>query len=422
MEDLDFKKEFKKNQKGGTGEAKRDLAGDVAALANTAGGIIVLGVDEDALGRAAAAPGVDVTDGEAVRMRQVVAANIAPMPTIYIKKVLDSGPVTGPGFFVIAVPPSPMAPHAVLINDGKGLRYPRRNGASIRYLSEPEVATAYRSRDLEVVRQSTRTAAVAEDAIPRLIREEPWLLLTLVPDIAGYAPITSVAFEEFKASIVGSDAMALAGAGVTYVRAQVGRRSYIADDTNPPRAAHARWTRMQVYSDGSGSFALRLHDTNRTALGLSNVPDDSEPPLIVNDEWLAVGLLSGLLRLGQHARDRAATSGNALLRFELVMPESGRAVELGWSRSFGGSRPSTATLGRPFIAEAAVEIDAIATAGPDLVAASARVGSEIVQAFGFAELLQFTVDGRIPFSYWDRNGWRVVLSRWAKEHGVTIVE
>ena len=38
-------------------------AGDVAALANTAGGVIVLGVAEDDQARTVDAPGVQVTDG-----------------------------------------------------------------------------------------------------------------------------------------------------------------------------------------------------------------------------------------------------------------------------------------------------------------------------------------------------------------------
>jgi len=318
-----------------------------------------------------------------------------------------------------------MAPHAVLINEGKGLRYPRRNGASIRYLSEPEVAAAYRARDLTVVQQSTRAAAIAAEAIPWLSREEPWLLLTLVPDVPGDAPITGATFEEFRSSIIESDAIVFPDAGLSYYRAQVGRRSFIADDASQTRAAHAHRTRLQVYSDGSGSYALRLHDTSRTALGLDIAVAEADKPLVVNDGWLAVGVLSGLLRLGLHAGDRAATSGNGLLRLDLVMPSDGRNMELGWTRGFGGfenSRSSTAAPGQPFVVEVPVELDTIATEGPDLVTATAHIGSEIVQAFGFAELLQFTTDGQIPLKYWaqDRGG-RNSLTIWANKHAIEIV-
>jgi predicted HTH transcriptional regulator len=137
---------------------KRALAGDVAVLANTAGGVIVLGVAEDDHARVKAAPGVDLSDAEVSRMRQVVASLVAPMPVFDVFTVPDTArgttPSTNRGFIVIAVPRSPNAPHAVLVNEA--LRYPRRNGATSRYLSEPEVAAAYRDRVAGIQRQAER--------------------------------------------------------------------------------------------------------------------------------------------------------------------------------------------------------------------------------------------------------------------------
>lgn len=49
--DLDFKRDLYER----TDQKRRDLAGDVAAMANSAGGVIILGVDDDD-GRANAAP------------------------------------------------------------------------------------------------------------------------------------------------------------------------------------------------------------------------------------------------------------------------------------------------------------------------------------------------------------------------------
>jgi predicted HTH transcriptional regulator len=55
--------EFKGELYGGNDRAKRDLAGDVAALANTAGGVLLLGVTEDDQARATELPGVGVGGG-----------------------------------------------------------------------------------------------------------------------------------------------------------------------------------------------------------------------------------------------------------------------------------------------------------------------------------------------------------------------
>jgi hypothetical protein len=70
-----------------------------------------------------------------------VAELVHPTP------VLDTVPVEDPlqpgnGFMLIAVPRSLMAPHAVKVDVGPG--YPRRYGTTTTYLSEAQVASAYR--------------------------------------------------------------------------------------------------------------------------------------------------------------------------------------------------------------------------------------------------------------------------------------
>jgi hypothetical protein len=182
--DLDFKRDLYER----TDQKRRDLAGDVAAMANSAGGVIILGVDDED-GRAAAAPGVPLTDEETRRMHQVVASLVAPMPTIEINVVSQHGSNTS-GFYIIAVPRSRSAPHAVLVNDA--LRFPRRNGTTTRYLSEPEVALAYRDRQAGAADQRHRLDQICDDATRRVNHDDnPWLLVALIPDLAGDMGISS---------------------------------------------------------------------------------------------------------------------------------------------------------------------------------------------------------------------------------------
>jgi hypothetical protein len=75
--DLDFKGELY----GNADKDRRACAGDLAAMANTAGGVVVLGITEDSQARAVAAPGVALSDGEIGRMRQIVASLVFPLPT-----------------------------------------------------------------------------------------------------------------------------------------------------------------------------------------------------------------------------------------------------------------------------------------------------------------------------------------------------
>ncbi|MGH3908737.1 MAG: AlbA family DNA-binding domain-containing protein [Pseudonocardiaceae bacterium] len=69
-----FDLDFKVDHYGSSDSKRRELAGDVAAMANTAGGVVIIGVQEDDQARAISTPGVVVTDAEVARIRQVVAA------------------------------------------------------------------------------------------------------------------------------------------------------------------------------------------------------------------------------------------------------------------------------------------------------------------------------------------------------------
>lgn len=69
---------------------RRVLAGDVAALANTAGSVILLGVQEDDQARATAAPSVEITDAEVARIRQVIASLVAPIPMFDVLTMPDT--------------------------------------------------------------------------------------------------------------------------------------------------------------------------------------------------------------------------------------------------------------------------------------------------------------------------------------------
>ena len=323
--DLDFKLTWY-----GRGDSdRRALAGDVAALANTAGGVIVIGVDEDDQAGATAAPGVEVTDSEVSRIRQVVASFVAPLPVFDLISVMDptcstdaavpqgGDPPPPLGFLLIAIPRSTNAPHAVLVNDA--LRYPRRNGATIRYLSEPEVAAAYRDRIAGVETQAQRVLDVERQALARLDRsQEPWLLVTLTPDLPGDTVLTASAFNEFQRTVMGSQT-AIVRAGVTYQRASVGRRRLLADGTMDPAVSSARYASLELHTDGAGAYGLQLYDMTSSRRLEAAAPDARGQ--IVDDESIVVATISGLLTLAQNARDRAAAGGNAILRVTLI-PES----------------------------------------------------------------------------------------------------
>jgi hypothetical protein len=85
----EFDLDYKRSMYGSTDSDKRALRIDVAALANTAGGVIIIGVEEDDQARATAAAGVRLSDAEVGRMRQIISPGLSPMPVVDILSVPD---------------------------------------------------------------------------------------------------------------------------------------------------------------------------------------------------------------------------------------------------------------------------------------------------------------------------------------------
>jgi hypothetical protein len=410
----EFDLDFKEAHHGRGDSDRRSLAGDVAALANTAGGVIILGVAEDDHARAVAAPGVDLSDAEVARIRQVVAALTAPMPYLDILLMPDSSLGDGRGFLILAVPRSVAAPHAVLVNDA--LRYPVRNGATTRYLSEAEVATAYRRRLAGVANQEQRLAELEAIAQDSLERDDARILVALVPDLAGDMTIAPETYAAFQIRMVGTP-ITIVPTFATVGRTGVGQRCFLADDA-AQRGAPARTGAMRFATDGSGTFAHRLHHISNGQQGRRGLGEGDTR--LVWDELLVLAVLSGLHRLGHHARDQAAAGGHASVR--VTLDPRDRSTEIGHTRHYGVAESrSTRAIDRPVQSDpVSVPLDTLATPGPDLMAITAALSNEIAQAFGVIDLGQIDAAGAVQPNYWS-NAWRTSLVEWSLSNDVPVL-
>jgi hypothetical protein len=405
--DLDFKAQIY----GRSDAEKRDLAGDVAALANTAGGVIVIGVTEDDHARAASAPGIEVSDAEVARVRQVVASGVSPMPAFDVFIVLDD-PDSGHGFMLIAVPQSVLAPHAVLINNA--LRFPTRNGATTRHLSEPEVAAAYRSRLARAAQRTDRLEQVETELTRRLDRSAaPWIAVALVPELPGDFTISRASYAEFETAIRAVPVVPLDGGGLSFRRVDVGHQRLRADDSIRADDPEPWSAATDVHTDGAGAVALRLHDIRRDVQ-----PSDPQTDTL-SDEGLSAAILWALQFLAQHARDRAHASGTAALRATVLPSTVVQHTTLGhWRGGFASTIGRAVTSVPP--AATYAPIDELADGGPGLVAAAARLHHSIGHSFGVPELPQLTLDGELVWPFWDHDR-RPFVRAWAEANGIQIV-
>lgn len=405
--DLDFKGQLY----GSSEKDKTSLAGDVAAMANTAGGLIVLGVTEDDQARAQAAPGVAISDAEASRIRQVVAAGVSPLPQFDVFLVPDEA-ASGRGFVLIEVPRSVLAPHAVLVN--VSLRFPKRNGSTTRYLSEPEVAAEYRARLVGAAERGSRIEQVEADVLGQIDRHEaPWIVVSLLPDLPGDFVITRASFEAFEVALRSTAAVPLDGGGISFHDFGVSHERVRATDSmriNAPAWGLA----TELYTDGTGVLAQRLYSVAGNARTM-----DGRPYCPLSDEAIAAALVWSMQFLVRHARDRAHTAGSATLRAVVLASEGTPLLALANDRRDLAAMVAMPVVGSVPPVTTFATVDDLAD-GPGLVASAARLHQAIGHALGVPELRQFTIDGQILARGWGPTR-RPHVVQWAAANKVEVL-
>lgn len=119
----------------------KDLAADVAAMAND-GGTLLYGLGEDEYGRPSILKPLELA-GAAERVDQIVRTSISEPLAVEVRPVPTVAD-PGLGYLVVAVPPSPRAPHMVTVDKDHRF-YGRSDTGNVR-LTEGEVARLYERR------------------------------------------------------------------------------------------------------------------------------------------------------------------------------------------------------------------------------------------------------------------------------------
>jgi hypothetical protein len=115
-----------------------ELAKDVTSMTQQ-GGVLMYGIAEDPTTRRATAITPIEIKGTTEHLQQVLGSHVSPVPDVD-PEFFESPDDPTKGVLVVAIPPSPLAPHQT------GGRYPSRRGTTTDYLTEAEVERAYGQR------------------------------------------------------------------------------------------------------------------------------------------------------------------------------------------------------------------------------------------------------------------------------------
>ena len=181
-EDLDWKVQLPDNVKD---HGWDEFAKDVAAMANTAGGILVYGVADTLSVRGLSDP--DPVNRLSILL-QKLSAQVSPAIAGIETTALDESP-NGRKLIIVSVPASEFAPHLVLSlrpeDRSRGASIvPRREGSQTRWMTEFELAQAYRRRFSDQAQHRERLLDILGFAKRQALRENEesgWVVFAALP-------------------------------------------------------------------------------------------------------------------------------------------------------------------------------------------------------------------------------------------------
>ncbi len=409
QEDTDL--EFKSEPWGTSDSQKKECAFDIADKANAGGGLIVIGVEEDGTGRAAAISPVATASDLALRAQQIVANRVSPPVEVSHRVVV----AVGGEVHLFSVPPSRRAPHAVMVGN-ESMRYPVRAGTTRRWMSEPEVATAYHRRMAgieQAARRLDHLHKVGRATIPSKEQDNDpwvWLLVTLTPDVPGDLSLRRGLAEDWR-DWLNQSLTQFPSFRRHAVSVRPGFRCLrVADGGTDREEAYS--VGGQLHLDGSGSL-FTGHPGGKGSRGTG--PEVS----VVYDEHLLGDLVNLLATLGEHAI-RSGATGDVQVAAEMLPTNEPMAIGQ-YRSSFPGPLAESGTVIRSTgVSTSTFPLETL-TPGPDLVAAVRLLLLDLGSAFGLAEPQQITEDLALVRNRFTRER-APAVETWAAHAGVEIVK
>jgi schlafen family protein len=255
--DLDWKSDLPPAK----GLPQTDYPKDVAAMANSGGGVIVFGVREV---QKAATERVDVGEFDEAHERSVRSAAITAIsPPVFGLNVHRLG-IEGSRAVVVEVPASVDGPHLIYRNEYFGA--PVRNDSDTVWMKERQIEAMYRAR-FEERRHATEVldALFSEASAGRATAERAWLIAVAQPRIPRFRD--RLTRDQARAVLSKTEDLALTYAvrngihpleNVDRHNPRPGLRRWVAVNTATDERAAWREAWMSIHHDGSVTLAAAV--------------------------------------------------------------------------------------------------------------------------------------------------------------------
>lgn len=300
-----------------------EVAKDVAALANSRGGLLVYGVVEDrATGRADRIEPVNLTDAVQRRIRSWLQRRVHPGVSGVELLDLPCSDGEAEGLLVLDVPQSPDAPH--LIGGAEKLGAPYRVGTQAFWMDERGLERAYRDRLSRRESDEARLSQMIDYLSEQLeLERDAWILGVATPSVA--APLTA----QRRGRTEATEVLAAADAVSRRLFGRQDDRSFfieaMGDAARNPRVGLRRWVahtrpagtgpetrsdfvHAEIHHDGSASLAVRIEGWHGGAI-------DGKHCMLW---WVLNGFIADFVALTRVLTDRTGANGPSLLRIELL--------------------------------------------------------------------------------------------------------
>jgi hypothetical protein len=406
-----------------------EIAKDVAQLANTSGGIIVLGVKEQN-GCADRSSPVALGDDQERRIREIASERIRPFVTGLSFRSIETSP--GMGYLIVVVPQSGDAPHAV-VQENRALAYPVRDGSKTRWLNEYEVATRYRDRYQARSVVADRLNVVHQEGVSRIaFWRSPWLAVSLVPLIAGRRGIGSEALAAEQAFVSKWRETAPPQSPLTQQPVTVlpGIRRAIATE-ELQYAGRSANPHAELHYDGSG-FGATSRPYELAGTNSSQIIDGFYKPEAdrILQDAMELQILALITLLVRHAAD-TGVAGECLLRaHQLVRQQTSLPMEITpvqicetvdsyrqGRTMYQVVRSSVTVEAKTRAADTAVFIDDLASDARAVVRTSYGLAADILGEFGVAEPIILRPDGLLNVHcLWSQRA--PIVAPWVQQKGL----